>query len=139
MIWSGRQFRGVVVGDEPADGNAREVIQQRQHRIEYWTADILEIDIDALRAGRFQIFAKPGLAMIEARVESELVPNEVALLFASGNADNPAALDLCDLADHRPNSPRGRSHDNGLSGLGFSDIQQARVGGESWHAEHAKR
>src|ERR1700730_14486985 len=131
MIWSGRQFRGAVVGDQPADGNARKVIQQRQHRIEYRAADILEIDIDALRTSRFQIFAQPGLAMIEARVESELVPNEAALLFASGNADNPAALDLCDLADHRPDSTRGRSHDNGLSGLGFPDIQQSRIGGES--------
>src|SRR6266478_3895565 len=138
MIWSGRQFRGVVVGDEPADGNARKVVQQRQHRIEYWAADILEIDIDAIRTGRFQIFAQLGLAMIEARVESELVLNEAALLFASGNADNPAALDLCDLADHRPDSTRGRSDDNSLSGVGFSDIQQARIGSESRHAEHAQ-
>src|SRR6202023_3648413 len=125
MIWSGRQSRGVIVGDEPADGNARKVIQQRQHRIEYWTADILEIDIDALRTGGFQIFAQLGLAMIEARVESELVLNEAALLFASGNADNPAALDLCELAERRTDSTRGRSHDNGLSGLGSSDVKQA--------------
>jgi hypothetical protein len=75
--------------------------------------------------------------MIEARVESELVLNEAALLFASGNADNPTALDLCDL-DHRPDSTRGRSDDNGLSGVGFSDIQQAGIGGESRHAEHAQ-
>ncbi len=79
MIWSGRQFRGVVVGDEPGDRNARKVVQQRQHRIEYCTANIFEIDIDALRTSSFQIFAKPGLAMIEARVESELVPDEAAL------------------------------------------------------------
>jgi hypothetical protein len=52
---------------------------------------------DTLRTGRFQIFAQLGLAMIQAPVESELVPNEAALLFASGNADDPAALDLCDL------------------------------------------
>src|SRR5258708_18303335 len=75
--------------------------------------------------------------MIEARVESELVLNEAALLFASGNADNPAALDLCDLADHRADSTRGRSDDNGLSGVGFSDIQQARIGGELRHSDHA--
>src|SRR5258708_37057154 len=137
MIWSKRRFRGVVVGDEPADRNARKVVQQRQHRIEYWTADILEIDIDALRTSRFQIFAQPGLAMIEARVESELVPNEAALLSASGNADNPAALDLCDLADHRADSTRGRSDDTGLSGVGFSDIQKARIGGETLQDEHA--
>src|SRR5690242_17437258 len=101
MIWSERRFRSVIVGDEPADRNARKVIQQRQHRIEYWTADILEIDIDALRAGGFQILAQLGLAMIEAGVESELVLNEAALLFASSNADDPAALDLRDLADYR--------------------------------------
>src|SRR5271154_1924602 len=117
MIWSGWQFRGIVVGDESADGNSPKVIQQRQHRIEYRAANTLKIDIDALRTSRFQIFAESGLTMIEARVESELVPDEVALLFASGNADNPAALDLCDLADHRPDGTRGCSHDNGLSGL----------------------
>jgi hypothetical protein len=109
MIWPGRQFRGVVVGDETADGNAGKVIQQRQHRLEYWAADILEINIDALRTGGFQILTQLGLVMIEARVESELVLNEAALLLAAGNADDPAALDLCDLADHRPDSTRGRA------------------------------
>src|ERR1700730_13311861 len=122
MIWSGQKSRGVIVGDEPADGEARKVITGTQHRIEYWTADILEIDIDALRTGGFQIFAQLGLAMIEARVKSELVLNEAALLFASGDANNPAALDLCELADHRTDSTRGCSDDNGLSGLGFSDV-----------------
>jgi hypothetical protein len=35
--------------------------------------------------------------------------SKAALLFASGNADNPAPLDLCDLTDHRPDSTRGRA------------------------------
>ncbi len=62
--------------------------------------------------------------MVDARIEAEFALNEAAFLFASGNADDPAAFDPGNLADHRTDRARGRSDDDGLSGLRFSDIQQ---------------
>ena len=50
----GRQFGRVVLRDQPAHRNARERIEQRQHRIEHRAADILEIDVDAFRARGLQ-------------------------------------------------------------------------------------
>ena len=126
MIWSGRQFRGVVLGDKPADRNARKVIQQRQHRIENRAADILEIDIDAIRTGCFQIFAQLGLAMIEARVESELVPNEAAALelrrrfFLTQRPTQFRQGDILELTDSLSGKAKLLSHF--LEGLRFATI-----------------
>jgi hypothetical protein len=47
--------------------------------------------------------AKHGTVVLVGRDRGKL--NEVQ----KTNADNPAALDLCDLTDHRPDSTRGRA------------------------------
>src|SRR5271166_6737331 len=138
MIWSGRQLRGAVMGDEPADRDARKVVQRRQHRIQNLPADILEVNIDAVRTVRFQTFSQLGLAMVDAGIESEFVLNEAAFLFAPGNADGPAAFDLGDLADQRTEGARSRSDDDALSGLRFSNVQQTSIRAEARHAEHTE-
>ena len=88
----GGQLGGVVVGDEAADRDAGEVVQQRQHRVEHRPADVLKVDVDALRTGGFQALGQVGLAVVEAGVEAEFLLDEAALLLAPGDADDATAL-----------------------------------------------
>ena len=61
-----------------------------------------------------------------------------ALLRAAGDADDPAALDLRDLADDLADrTGRGRD-DHGLAGVRLADLEQPEVGGHAGHAEHAE-
>src|SRR3546814_16453464 len=59
----------IILGNEAADRNAREVVEQRKHRIPDLAADILEIDVYALRAGRGKLRGKVRRLMIDDRVE----------------------------------------------------------------------
>ena len=64
-------FGVVVMRDQAAHRNARERVEQRKHRLEHRAADILEIDVDAFRAGGLQLGREIGIAVIEAVVEAE--------------------------------------------------------------------
>ena len=77
----------VVLRDEAADRNARKIVEQRQHRLLHGAADILEIDVDAVRTGGFELLRKIGRAMIDAGIEAELVGYEAAFLGTAGDAD----------------------------------------------------
>src|SRR3546814_10437807 len=57
----------IILGNEAADRNAREVVEQRKHRIPDLAADILEIDVYALRAGRGKLRGKVRRLMIDDR------------------------------------------------------------------------
>ena len=129
MIWSGRQLRCAAMGDEPADRDARKVVQRRQHHTQNLPADILEVNIDAVRTGRFQTFSQLGLATVEAGIESEFVLNEAAFLFAPGNADGPAVFDLGDLADQRSDGARSRSDRRSLRAV---RLPGTRLTSKSW-------
>ena len=92
-----------------------------------------------LRAGGFQALGQVGLAVVEAGVEAEFLLDEAALRLAPGDADDAAPLDLGDLPDHRADRPGRRRHDERLSGLRLADVEQAGVGGQARHPEHAQR
>src|SRR5579859_677668 len=89
----------VIMRDQAAHRHAREIVQKRKHRFEHRAADILEIDVDALRAGLLQLCWKIGIAMIEAFVEAKLLFDEVAFVLAAGDADRTRALDLRDRSE----------------------------------------
>src|SRR5258708_38991854 len=78
--------------DQAAHGNARERIEQRERRLEHRAADILEIDVNAFRAGILEFRGEIGIAVIEAIIEAELVLDVVALVLATGDADGAAPL-----------------------------------------------
>ena len=101
-------------------------------------ADIVEIDVDAVGAGRAQRRVEVLLGLVvDAGVEAELVLHEGALLRAAGDADHAAAHDLADLAHHLADRAGRRRDDDGLARLGLADIEQAEIGGHARHAEHA--
>jgi len=72
----------VVLRDQAADRHARESVEQREHRLEHRAADILEIDVDASRTGRLQFRRQIGIAVIEAIVETEFIPDVIAFVLA---------------------------------------------------------
>ena len=72
----------VVLRDQAAHRNPRERIEQRKHRLEHRAADILEIDVDAFRAGGLELSGEIGRAVIDARVEAELLLHIAALVRA---------------------------------------------------------
>src|SRR6266849_2927659 len=63
----------VVLRDQAADRDARERVEQRHHRLPDRAADVLEVDIDAIRAGRRQPGAEISALVIDGCVEAELV------------------------------------------------------------------
>ena len=129
----------VVMRDQAADRHARERVEQREHRLEHRAADILEIDVDAFRAGVLQLRGEIGIAVIDAGIEAELLLDVVAFVLAAGDADRARTLDLRDLADRRADrAGRRRDHD-GLAGLRLADVEQPGIGGHAGHAEHADR
>jgi len=71
-------------------------------------AKILDLQLHEMLSylGQLEVVTIMGLAGFLNEFHSPAAP-----LFASRNADDPAALDLCDLADHRPDGTRGRSDD----------------------------
>ena len=114
-------------------------VEQRQHGLEHGAADVLEIDVDALRASGGEPLAQPRLVVIQAGIEAEFLNGPVALCLAAGNADGTAALDLRNLTDHRTDRARGGGHHHGLAGLGLADVEQTHVRREARHAEYPER
>src|SRR3546814_19795529 len=84
----------MIRGNEAAARNAPEVVEQRKHRIPDLAADILEIDVYALRAGRGKLRGKVRRLMIDDRVEPQFVAHERAFVRPSHDADSPRALEI---------------------------------------------
>ena len=63
----------------------------KQHRIENRSANVFEVNIDAVRTGRFQSFAQLGLPVIETGVKSEFLLDDAAFLLTSGNPNGSVA------------------------------------------------
>ena len=68
------------MGDEPANRDAGEVVEQREHGIEDLAADVLEVDVDPLGQASSGRSGKIGCAVVEAGIEAELVQDVGALL-----------------------------------------------------------
>jgi hypothetical protein len=91
--------------DQAADRDARKRVEQREHRLEHRAADVLEIDVDALRAGVLQLRGQIGIAVVEAIVKAELVLHVVAFVLAAGDADRAGALDRAIWPTAEPTAP----------------------------------
>ncbi len=137
-IAADRQLRGVIVRNQPADGHARERVEQRQNGVEDGTADVLEVDVDSLRAGGFQRLGEIRPSVVDARVEPELVHDIPALALAAGNPDRLASPGLGKLTHNGADRTRGRGDHHGLAGLRLPDVHQPGPGGHSGHPEHAQ-
>src|SRR5215510_9107668 len=77
----------VVLRDQATDRDAREFVEQRQHRLPDRSTDILEVHVDPVWASRRQLGWKIGRAVINRRVEAEFVFHISTFLRPAGNAD----------------------------------------------------
>ena len=90
--------------DQAADRHACEDIELRKDRLENRAADILEIDVDALRAGVLELCGEIGITVIDAGIEAQLLDRVVAFFLPARDADRAQSFDLRDLSDHRADS-----------------------------------
>src|SRR5581483_4848922 len=118
-------------------GDAAEYVHLRQHGVEHLAADVLEVDVDALRTGLAKLPGEVAGLVVDAGVEPQLVGDVAALFGSAGDSDRAAALDLGDLSDHRADGSGCRRDDHRLAGLGLADLEQAEVGSQARHAEPA--
>ena len=128
----------VVARDQAADDDARERVHHRQDRVEDLAADVLEVDVDALGAGRLQVALEVARLVVDAGIEAEFLHDVVALRLAAGDADRAAAPGLGELADHAADRAGGGGHHDRLPGLRRADFLHAEPGRESRHAEAAQ-
>ncbi|MNT62328.1 hypothetical protein D3C72_2000370 [compost metagenome] len=77
--------------------------------------------------------------MIHDGVKAQFVFHEGALFRASGYAHGARAFDAGDLAHHRADRSAGCGDNDGFTGLGLADFEQAAICREARHAQHPKR
>jgi len=128
----------VVLRDEATDRYSRKIIEVRPHRLLNGAADVLKIDVDPLRAGTLELFGEVGRAVIDASIEAQLAGDEMALLGSTGDSDNAAALDLCDLPDDRADGAGGSCNDDSLSRFRLADFEKPHIRGHPGHSENAQ-
>src|SRR5262245_8916127 len=68
-----RRLGGVIGRDQAAQRHPAERVHLREHRVEYRAADILEIDIDALRRRRPERAGKISTLVVDSSIEAELL------------------------------------------------------------------
>ena len=82
----------VVVGDDAADRDPGLGVEQREDGVEDLAADVLVIDVDAVRAGLGQSFGEVRGMVVEAGIEAEHLHGVAAFFRTAGDADHSAAL-----------------------------------------------
>jgi AhpD family alkylhydroperoxidase len=92
----------------------------------------------ALRAGGAQIVAEPAGAVVDTRIEAELVDDVATFRGASRDADDPAAGELRQLPDDAAHGARGCGDDKRVTELRLRDLRHPEPGGDSGHAENAE-
>jgi hypothetical protein len=124
-----------VPGGHPASDLAR------QRGIEDLAADVVEVDVDAVRAVRAQRLAHIVGSIIDRRVEAQLADDICALILAAGDADRAALLDLRNLptanfgcfdAMTRPTPPARMTSPNATGAMyDLLSFIQPRIAGSS--------
>ena len=127
----------VVARDRPAQGRAAARAQGVDRRGEVLAADVVEVDVDAVRRGLAQQLGDLAVVVVERGVEAELVFDPRDLLGRAGGADHGVALELRDLAGERADGARGAAHEHHVALAQLRDVQQADVRGQARHPEHA--
>src|SRR5215510_289109 len=111
IVGAGDGLRGVVLRDHSADADPRALVDHRQHGVEDFSADVVEVDVYAVRTGPLQRLTDVLALVIDRGVEAQFVHDPFAFLVASGNADDATAFDLAYLADDRTDRAGGGRYD----------------------------
>ena len=130
----------VVLRDLPADRDARAEGEPPEDRLGERAADVVEVDVDAVRARLLQ----PSVDVVALVVDPDVVAVEAGevgdLLGRPGEPDDRAAPgDLRELADDLADRPGRSGDDDGVARLGLADVEEAEVGGEAGRPEDVQR
>jgi hypothetical protein len=123
---AGRRGTVVVAGDQPAKGDPGVEVEAGEDRIHDLAADILKVDVDAVRGGGLELLAPVLGAVVDGRVEAELLGEDRTLLRAAGDADDAGAIALGELAGNRADRAGGRRDDDRLTLLRLADFPSFR-------------
>ncbi len=135
----GWRVQAVVLRDGAAPGDPAVFAQRSDRRLEVVAADVVEVDVDALRGGLGQQFAHRAGPVVEGGIEAELLREVLHLRRRSGAADHPARAEQPGHpADRAADRPCRRRHEDVLTGLQPRHPGQPDVRGESGTAEDAE-
>ena len=109
--------------DQSAHRYARERVEERKYRLEHRPTDILEIDIDAFRAGFFQFRRQVRIAVVDTVIEAEFAFDVVAFFPAARDTDRARSLDPGNLPDGRADRAGRRRYHHRFARLRLADIQ----------------
>src|SRR5271157_1858859 len=112
--------------------------QVGQRRIENVAADVVKINVDPFGTLLAQRLAHVFGLVVNRRIEADLGDEIAALLGASGDANDAAAMDPGYLPRHHTDRAGGTRNDHDLAGLRFADVEETEIGGHAWQAERAE-
>jgi hypothetical protein len=108
---AGGRLGGVVLGDGPAQRCRAVHVERAERRFEVVAADVVEVDVDAVRGRCLELLGHGPALVVERGVEAVLLGEQPDLVVRAGAADGPLGAlepgDLSDLAADRT----GRSGD----------------------------
>ena len=137
VVRTGDGRGGVVIGDRAAQRQAAVDPHRAERCLQMVTADVVEIDIQALGRGAAQLPRQVAGVVVEDMVETD--PAAVLdLVSRSDRADHGAAADLGDLAHQAADGARRTRDKHRLAGFERGNVQQADVSRHARHAEHAE-
>jgi len=110
----------------------------QQDGVEDLAADVVEVDVDAVRRLLAQLGAQIRGLVVDRRVEAQLVGQPRALLGSARDADHTAALELRDLARGRTDRARRARDDDGVALARLAHVQQPEVRRHAGHAQRAE-
>ena len=101
-------------------------------------ADVVEVDIDALRCALEDLPFEVAVVVVEGVVEAEVLLEVADLLGAACAADSGAALDHGDLTHSAPYRACGAGDEHGFAFLERTDVQKPHVGCHAGHSQDAE-
>src|SRR5262249_50756151 len=131
-----RRRREVVLRDHPAERDPRERVDQAEHGIEHLAADVLEVDVDALRARVAERGVQLAGSIIDRGVGAELLGEPGALLAGARGSDHAAPENLSYLHDERAGCAGGPRDHERLARLRLADFLETVPAGEPRYSEH---
>src|SRR5262249_7208488 len=129
----------VVLGDGATADDATADVHQKQRRLQDVAPDVVEVDVDALRARRGERAREVRGLVVDRRVEAELLGQPRALVVRPGETHGTTTANAGELAGDRASGPGRRRDQHGLTRPRRADVQETevrRLGGDAETGEN---
>lgn len=123
-------YNGTTKGDAGSD------LEASEDEVEDLPTDVVEVAVHIPQCPEVLL---ERLALVIQRLHPQLVRQPLALVPPARDANDAAALELCDLAHERADRAGRARDDDELAGLGAADVEEAKVGRHAGHADDAER